>query len=81
MEINASPERLDLHAPLIRAAKARGCRFTISTDAHHPSQFENMQYGVRMGRRGWLEKKDVVNALALAEFEATIRAARASRLA
>src|ERR1700677_3785145 len=36
LEINASPERLDLTASLIRAAKARGCKFVISTDAHHP---------------------------------------------
>lgn len=80
MEINASPERLDLHAALIRSAKARGCRFTISTDAHHPRQFANMRYGVKMARRGWLEKKDVVNTLGLREFESTIRDARALRL-
>lgn len=73
MEINASPERLDLHAPLIRAAKARGCRFTISTDAHHPKHLLNMRYGVLMARRGWLEKSDVLNALPLGEFSATIR--------
>ena len=80
MEINASPERLDLHAALIRLAKAKGCKFTISTDAHHPRHFANMRYGVKMARRGWLEKKDVVNTLGLREFEATIRDARALRL-
>lgn len=69
MEINASPERLDLHAPLIRAAKARGCRFTISTDAHHTKHFANMRYGVGMARRGWLSKEDVLNTLPRAEFE------------
>jgi DNA polymerase (family 10) len=73
MEINASPERLDLHAPLIRAAKARGCRFTISTDAHHPKHLLNMRYGVLMARRGWLEKGDVLNALPLAQFHAAIQ--------
>src|ERR1043165_9497792 len=36
LEINASPERLDLHKTLIRKAKAKGDRFTIPTDAHHP---------------------------------------------
>src|SRR5256712_11300637 len=36
LEVNASPERLDLHGPLIRSAKGKGARFTISTDAHHP---------------------------------------------
>lgn len=80
MEINASPERLDLHAPLIRAAKARGCKFTVSTDAHHTKHFENMRYGVKMARRGWLERGDVVNTLGLVKFEELIRGARAKRL-
>jgi DNA polymerase (family X) len=73
MEINASPERLDLHAALIRSAKAKGCKFTISTDAHHPKHFHNMQYGVKMARRGWLQKSDVINTLSLKDFTATIR--------
>lgn len=74
MEINASPERLDLHAALIRAAKSRGVKFTISTDAHHPRHFLNMRYGVKMARRGWLEKDDVLNTLPLDQFRAAIRA-------
>ena len=54
MEINASPERLDLHDTLLRQAKARGVRFIINTDAHHPKHLLNMRYGVTMARRGWL---------------------------
>ena len=54
LEINASPERLDLHGPLIRTAKAKGARFTISTDAHHPKHLAGMRYGVVTARRGWL---------------------------
>jgi DNA polymerase (family 10) len=73
MEINASPERLDLHAALIRAAKAKGCRFTISTDAHHPKHLMNMRYGVTMARRGWLGAGDVLNTLPLAEFQEALR--------
>ncbi len=42
LEINASPERLDLAARVIRAAKAKGCKFVISTDAHHPKHLANM---------------------------------------
>jgi DNA polymerase (family 10) len=68
LEINASPERLDLHDTLLRAAKARGARFAISTDAHHPQHLLNMRYGVTMARRGWLEAADVVNTLTLSEF-------------
>jgi DNA polymerase (family 10) len=72
-EINASPERLDLAPALIRAAKARGCKFVISTDAHHPKHLANMRYGVLTARRGWLEAGDILNTLPLARFERVLR--------
>jgi len=74
MEINASPERLDLHGALIRGAKAKGARFTISTDAHHPKHLANMRYGVVTARRGWLEAGDVMNTLSAGEFAKAIQA-------
>ncbi len=72
MEINPSPERLDLAAALIRAAKAKGCKFVISTDSHHPKHLANMSYGVRMARRGWLEPGDVLNTLPAGKFAKAI---------
>ncbi len=72
LEINASPERLDLPSQFVRSAKRRGCRFTISTDAHRPSHLHNMRYGVITARRGWLEATDVMNAQNLAGFEAAL---------
>jgi DNA polymerase (family 10) len=72
MEINASPERLDLHDTLLRLAKARGVHFVISTDSHHPKHLRNMRYGVTMARRGWLEASDVMNTLPLRKFQARL---------
>jgi DNA polymerase (family 10) len=72
-EINASPERLDLPSHLVRSAKRKGCRFTISTDAHRQSHLANMKYGVITARRGWLEKQDIVNARPLKDFEAALQ--------
>jgi DNA polymerase (family 10) len=68
MEVNSSPERLDLSNSLLRTAKARGVKFFIATDAHHPKHLNNMRYGVTTARRGWLEASDVVNTLPLREF-------------
>ncbi len=68
LEINASPERLDLTASLIRAAKAKGCKFSVNTDAHHPKHLANMRYGVSMARRGWLEAPDILNTYPLHKF-------------
>jgi DNA polymerase (family X) len=72
LEINASPERLDLTASLIRAAKAKGCKFAVSTDSHHPKHLLNMRYGVTMARRGWLEASDILNTLPAAKFAKAI---------
>jgi len=72
-EINASPERLDLPSHLVRSAKRKGCKFTISTDAHRPSHLHNMRFGVITARRGWLEPADILNTRPLAEFESSLR--------
>jgi DNA polymerase (family 10) len=79
LEINASPERLDLPSHLVRAAKRKGCRFTISTDAHRPSHFHNLRYGIVTARRGWLEASDVLNTMPVAEFEAALKARQAAQ--
>ncbi len=68
LEINASPERLDLPPHLVRAAKRQGCKFTISTDAHRTAHLKNMPLGVTTARRGWLQATDVLNTLPVEEF-------------
>jgi DNA polymerase (family 10) len=73
MECNASPERLDLKDVYLRMSKDRGVRVVISTDAHTAHTLEFMRYGLQTARRGWLEKKDVLNTLPLAEFLAALR--------
>lgn len=72
LEINASPERLDLTASLVRAAKSKGCKFVISTDSHHPKHLANMRYGVLMARRAWLEPADILNTLPVDQFAKAI---------
>lgn len=72
LEINASPERLDLHGALIRTAKAKGARFTVSTDAHHPKHLDSMRYGVVTARRGWLGPDDILNTRSADEFAQAI---------
>jgi DNA polymerase (family 10) len=73
LEINASPERLDLHGALIRNAQAKGARFAISTDAHHPKQLDYMRYGVLTARRGWLGPDDILNTLPAKRFAAALQ--------
>jgi DNA polymerase (family 10) len=73
MECNAYPDRLDLKDIHLRMAKARGVKVVISTDSHTTTNLNFMNYGVTTARRGWIEKKDVINTLPLGEFLAALR--------
>ena len=61
LEQNANPERLDLSDRHVRLVHDKGMKIVISTDAHQPKHFQFMRYGVMTARRGWMEKKDVIN--------------------
>jgi DNA polymerase (family 10) len=73
LEVNSSPERLDLSANHVRAAKAKGAKFIVSTDAHHPKHLLNMKYGILTARRGGLEAADIVNSYPTDQFVRTLR--------
>lgn len=72
LEINAWPERLDLPDTLVREAVRKGVKMVINTDAHAVEHLKLMRYGVSVARRGWAEKKDIVNALGYNEFLETL---------
>ncbi|ABZ84365.1 DNA polymerase x family protein, putative [Heliomicrobium modesticaldum Ice1] len=69
LEINASPDRLDLSAPHARLAKERGVMIVINTDAHDRARLSEMAYGVANARRAGLEKGDILNTKPLAEVK------------
>lgn len=68
LEVNSHPERLDLTDVYCRTAKESGALLAINSDAHSVYDFENLRFGVDQARRGWLEKKDVVNTRPLDEL-------------
>jgi DNA polymerase (family X) len=68
LEVNGSDERLDLDDRRIRAALDAGCRFTIDSDAHYLSEWDNVLWGTAQARRGWLEARHVANTLPRDEF-------------
>lgn len=65
LEINASPDRLDLNDINARKAKEKGIRMAINTDAHDLKRMDEMPYGVSVARRAWLEPDDVINTMPL----------------
>ena len=73
MECNSYPDRLDLKDVYLRMCKERGVKVVISTDSHNTLHLPFIRYGVATARRGWLEKKDVINTLPVEEFLAALR--------
>ena len=76
LEINASPQRLDLPSDHIRAARDAGVTFAIDSDAHSVSDLGNMPYGVGTAQRGWLTADDVINTWPLDRLRAFLRKGR-----
>ncbi len=72
MELNAHPHRLDLRDIDLMAAKKRGVKIVISTDAHSIADLDTMPYGVEQARRAWLEPADVLNTLPAEELLAAL---------
>jgi DNA polymerase (family 10) len=73
MECNSYPDRLDLKDVYLRMCKEKGVKVVISTDSHTEGNLAFIRYGVTMARRGWLEKKDVINTLPCEEFLGALR--------
>ena len=73
LEINAFPSRLDLNDQNCRRAKEKGVRLAVGTDSHSIEHLDSMHLGVSVARRGWLEKKDLLNTLSVGELLKTIK--------
>ncbi|GAA0840170.1 DNA polymerase/3'-5' exonuclease PolX [Marinobacter szutsaonensis] len=69
LELNAHPDRLDLTDERCMMAREMGVKMSISTDSHSTSDLDFMRFGINQARRGWLEAKDVINTLGLAELK------------
>lgn len=76
LEINASPERLDLDSRWARLAARAGVPLVVNTDAHHPDHLDFIEYGVGVARRAGLGPAQVVNAWSERELLEWVRARR-----
>ena len=73
IEINASPQRLDLPDALVKQAVEAGVMFIINTDAHHVNHMGFMKYGVWTARRGWAEAKNIANTNTMMNVKRLLR--------
>ncbi|MEF8848273.1 MAG: DNA polymerase/3'-5' exonuclease PolX [Candidatus Thermoplasmatota archaeon] len=61
LEINAYPERLDLDDLKVKKAIEKGAKISIGTDSHRKDNLRYYELGVSVARRGWAQKKDIIN--------------------
>jgi len=62
LEVDGTPDRLDLPGEQVRVARELGCLFTVDSDAHATGELDQVRYGVIQARRGGLERRHVANA-------------------
>jgi DNA polymerase (family 10) len=79
LEVNASPDRLDLRDEYIRKAVKAGVRLVIDSDAHSPQGFKSLEYGIAQARRGWATKDDVLNTRSCADLLKWLRTPKGKR--
>ena len=79
LEVNAYPQRLDLDDIHCKRAKELGVTMAIGTDSHTISQLEQMPFGVAVARRGWLERKNLLNTLNLDDLRECLKTQRKAK--
>ena len=80
LEINASPERLDLKDSHAARARQLGIPLVISTDAHTTEALHNTRYGIGVARRAWCQPNDILNTMPAAEFLEWLRLPKTERM-
>jgi DNA polymerase (family 10) len=73
LEIDALPERSDLKDEYIRKCVAAGVKMSIDSDAHAAAHYDFLECGIAQARRGWAERKDIVNAWPLEKMLARLK--------
>jgi DNA polymerase (family 10) len=61
LEVNGSPQRLDLGDEALRLAAGHGVRFAFGSDSHGPGHLEHMRFAVATAARAWLTAEQVIN--------------------
>jgi DNA polymerase (family 10) len=80
VEINATPQRLELDWRWHQTAARLGCRVSINADAHSISDLDSMRWGIAIARKGGIPRERVLNCLTLSELRSLLRARRRQKV-
>jgi len=73
LEIDAYPDRADLKDEYVRKCVEAGVKMSIDSDAHSPTHFPYLEYGIAQARRGWAEKDDIINAWPVEKMKKSLK--------
>lgn len=73
LEMNGSPDRMDLNYLHARRARELGVLLTVDSDAHKTEEFQNLEYGAGTARKAGCAKENVLNCLSLAELRKALK--------
>jgi DNA polymerase (family 10) len=76
LELNASPYRLDIDWRYLKYARGKGVIISINPDAHATAGLGDVFFGVNIARKGWQEKKDVLNTKDVNDIRDTFKKLR-----
>jgi DNA polymerase (family 10) len=79
IELNCNPQRLDMDWRWWKRARDQGVLCAINPDAHSTAGLHHLGLGVRLARKGWLRKQDVLNTRGTAEIEAFLSTPKPAR--
>jgi DNA polymerase (family 10) len=77
IEINASPHRFDLDWRHVKHAKDKGVKLSLGVDAHSVEGMDDIEFGLGIARKGWLEPEDLLNCMPAEEIIAWQQSKRA----
>jgi DNA polymerase (family 10) len=79
IELNCNPRRLDMDWRWWKRARDKGVLCSINPDAHSCEQLHHLGLGVRVARKGWLRREDVLNTRSIAEIQAFLKMPKGKR--
>jgi DNA polymerase (family 10) len=79
IELNCNPSRLDMDWRWWRRARDLGVLCAINPDAHSTARLHTLGLGIRVARKGWLRREDILNTRTTAEIESFLRTPKDQR--
>ena len=79
IELNCSPKRMDMDWRWWRKARDQGVLCSINPDAHSTARIHHIGLGIRIARKGWLRREDVLNTRPVKEVEAFLKTPKSKR--